>query len=230
MIPRPAVRPIRGLGIAVVALLVGDIVVQLSRIAAFVMEMDLLRRDMRGALVTGAQIRALNWRLSTGANVADLFLVVTAVVWLIWQHRAHANLSGLGATQLRFTPGWAVGWWCVPLANLVKPFQTMRELWKASGDTYGWPALPTTALVGWWWGSYLGAQFVLGVASAVREDASGDAALVGADGWAIAALATRIAAAVLAALLVWAVVTRQAKARTAVPPRRDLATVPPRPA
>lgn len=148
MVQRSAVRSIRGLGIAVVCLLVGDIVAQLSRLVAFVMEMDLLHRDIRGALVTGAQIRASNWRLMSGANVEDGFLLVIAIVWLIWQHRAQKNLEGLGATWLRFTPGWAVGWWFVPFANLVKPFQTMRELWKASGDPYGWQTLPTTGLLG----------------------------------------------------------------------------------
>lgn len=230
MVLRPAVRSIRGMGVVLVCLLMGDVVVQLSRLAAIVIEMDLLHRDMRGALVTGAQIRASNWRLSSGAWVADGVLLVTAIVWLVWQHRAQKNLEGLGATRLRFTPGWAVGWWFVPLANLLKPFQTMRELWKASGDPYGWQTRTTSPLLGWWWGLYLGAQALIVIFAGVRDEAASDADLLAADWWAIAALAVRIAAATVAALLLWAVVTRQADTRTAVPPRRDLATVPPRPA
>lgn len=230
MVMRPAVRSIRGLGIALVGLLAAQVVVRLSQLVAIVMEMDLLHRDMRGARVTGAQIRASNWRLSSSANVADGIVLVTAIVWLVWQHRAQKNLEGLGATWLRFTPGWAVGWWFVPFASLVKPFQTVRELWKASGDPHGWQMRSTSPLLGWWWGLYLGAPILIVIFAGVREEAASDADLLAGDWWGIAAVTAWIAAAIFAALLVWSVVRGQAAARTAVPPRRDLATVPPRPA
>ena len=37
-----------------------------------------------------------------------------------------------GARQLDFTPGWSVGWYFLPIANLWKPYQAMKEIWRAS--------------------------------------------------------------------------------------------------
>ena len=57
--------------------------------------------------------------------------VVSIVLVAMWIHRAHANLREAGVDGLEFTPGWAVGWFFVPIAQLFKPFQAMRELWAA---------------------------------------------------------------------------------------------------
>ena len=60
-----------------------------------------------------------------------------------------------GVDGLEFTPGWAVGWFFVPIANLFKPFQAMRELWTAShgeADRFGGEA-PTEVKL--WWGAWL---------------------------------------------------------------------------
>ncbi len=54
--------------------------------------------------------------------------LATIVLFLIWIYRAFGNLSVLKARNLEFSPGWAVGWWFIPFANLVKPFQVVGEL------------------------------------------------------------------------------------------------------
>lgn len=73
----------------------------------------------------------------------------TAVVWLIWQHQATANLWARAEPGMRTTPGWAVGWWFIPVANLWMPFVAMRELDRRS---MGREAAPRSgALVGVWW-------------------------------------------------------------------------------
>src|SRR5688500_18010935 len=53
-----------------------------------------------------------------------LFIAVV-VFFLIWVYRAFNNLSALKPGNLEFSPGWAVGWWFIPFANLIKPFQAM---------------------------------------------------------------------------------------------------------
>src|SRR5688572_5676802 len=47
-----------------------------------------------------------------------LVLVVSIIVVGMWIYRAHANLSDAGVDGLEFTPGWAVGWYFIPIANL----------------------------------------------------------------------------------------------------------------
>ena len=54
---------------------------------------------------------------------------------LLWFYRAYSNLPALGTAQPRFSPGWAVGYWFVPVLNLVRPCEAMLEL--ASGSDPG---------------------------------------------------------------------------------------------
>jgi hypothetical protein len=53
--------------------------------------------------------------------------ILTAIVWFLWLHRAVANARSLGV-QTEATPGWSVGWWFIPFANVVKPYQILRSL------------------------------------------------------------------------------------------------------
>lgn len=64
------------------------------------------------------------------------FYIFTVIFFLIWLNRAHKNLGALQATHTEFTSGWAVGWWFVPFANLVKPFQVVREVWWESNPEF----------------------------------------------------------------------------------------------
>jgi hypothetical protein len=93
-----------------------------------------------------------------------LFYVGIVISFLLWFHRAYRNLPALGAIGLKYSPAWAVGAFFVPLLNLVRPFQIMREIWQVSTATAGrwvnvnWEAgsLPPV-LIGWWgtWWGYI---------------------------------------------------------------------------
>jgi hypothetical protein len=69
----------------------------------------------------------------------------------MWIHRAHANLFDAGIGGLKFTPAWSVGWFFVPIANLFKPFQAMRELWNASYDSSDRYSRATPPDLTIWW-------------------------------------------------------------------------------
>jgi hypothetical protein len=77
--------------------------------------------------------------------------VASAVVILCWIHRANRNARALGARGLRFTPGAAVGWYFVPIANLWMPYRAMKETWQASRRPDAWSAEPIPPLVRGWW-------------------------------------------------------------------------------
>jgi Domain of unknown function (DUF4328) len=65
-----------------------------------------------------------------------IVLMVSAVFFLIWLNRAYKNLAPLKARHLEFSSGWAVGWWFVPFANLIKPFYVTREVWCESDPEF----------------------------------------------------------------------------------------------
>lgn len=68
-----------------------------------------------------------------------------------WIFRANKNARALSAQTLDNGPGWAVGWFFVPIASLWKPFEVMREIYKASHTPHDWRKAKGASIVGWWW-------------------------------------------------------------------------------
>jgi Domain of unknown function (DUF4328) len=55
-------------------------------------------------------------------GLAQLFMTLfIGVTFLRWIFRASKNLHVLSSEPMAFTPGWAVGWFFIPFANLYKP-------------------------------------------------------------------------------------------------------------
>ncbi len=81
-----------------------------------------------------------------------LLLIATYVVFGMWIYRAAANVDLAMVQGFRYTPGWAVGWYFIPLANFYKPFAAMRQIWNASnGGRYLDRSEP---LLVYWWGMW----------------------------------------------------------------------------
>src|SRR5215471_18570518 len=75
-----------------------------------------------------------------------VFLVGTAVVFLLWMYRARANADVYRGSERRLGAYWAVGGWFVPLANLVLPLLVMLGIWKDSEVNPRTRIAPVT----WW--------------------------------------------------------------------------------
>jgi hypothetical protein len=81
------------------------------------------------------------------------FAVITVSGFLIlrWIHRINWNARALGAENMQFTPGWSIGWYFVPIANFWKPYQAMKEIWKASANPKEWESQAVPGTLGLWW-------------------------------------------------------------------------------
>lgn len=103
-------------------------------------------------------------QIEIARRMQGLAWLVTALLFLLWLHRVYGNLRALGATRLRFSPGWAVGTFFVPGVNLVWPFLVVREIWTASApDASDAPQPPpgaTSPWVAWWWGCFVTASML----------------------------------------------------------------------
>jgi len=81
-----------------------------------------------------------------------LLQVVILVLFLVWTYRSTANLIMLGAGPLTYTPGWAVGWYLIPIANIWMGFAVMSQLWRASFSlSSNEPGKAVPARVWGWW-------------------------------------------------------------------------------
>lgn len=86
---------------------------------------------------------------------AILGLVVTGIVFLSWQHRANLNCRGFGASGMKFSPGWSIGYYFIPIVMLFKPYQAMKEIWKVSSNPRDWESQPGSPYLSWWWALWL---------------------------------------------------------------------------
>jgi len=86
--------------------------------------------------------------------------LATIILAAVWIYRAATNLRALDVQGLTIGPGWAVGWYFIPIANFWKPYQAMREIWQASSRTRQWQDLATPSLLPAWWGLWLLGFFV----------------------------------------------------------------------
>ena len=228
--PRQPLRRTSGLATALVALLAAQIVLLVAEVVCRFFQADLLREIQASGTVTQQQLDRADGLVSGTAGVGGLAFLATVVVWCVWQHHAQANAHALAGTgDLRFTPGWAVGWWFIPIANFWKPFQTVRELWKASHGG-AWRAIATWPLLGWWWATWLVGSlniqlgsntrvgFLFGSGVDVQQLSVADA--IAQDRWRAVWLGFRIVAAVLAIMIVRSVerLQRAAAEAGAVPP------------
>lgn len=94
-----------------------------------------------------------------------LLRLLTIIFFLIWLFKAYKNLPALESRNLEFSPGWAVGWWFIPFANLVKPYQVVSELWKESdadfdANTFLSNQIGASSIIGWWWGLFIAGNIV----------------------------------------------------------------------
>jgi len=107
--------------------------------------------EIAGLPVSDAEILHNHDRLTRDTTIVALLAASVAILWLVWQYRAHANLRAM-VPGMRFRPVAAVLLWLVPVVNLVGPPLALRELWKASDvDHEDWRKTWTTPLLWLWW-------------------------------------------------------------------------------
>lgn len=105
-------------------------------------------------IYTGPGLRAQELYDRAGAAQTAAFLA-TAVLFVIWFHRTRRNAEVFESGVQRMGPGWAVGGWFVPVANLWFPYRVASGIWEASVRLHpdgGWRTVPKTVLNLWWGG------------------------------------------------------------------------------
>jgi hypothetical protein len=141
-------------------LLYALIAISVVAVVSNLMEYRLLTQMRDGAFADAeaemtAAATANDTRQAVIGVLQFLLFVAAGVAILMWIHRANANARALGATSMRYTPGWSVGWYFIPIANLWKPYGAMKEIWKASANPGNPDAAQRSPLLPWWWGMWI---------------------------------------------------------------------------
>jgi len=140
--------------------------VELVAIVLSKVELDLVDRARVGD-ATLEEANTIDQRQGLIALVEIGLLVVGAVFFIRWFHRAYKNLDVLGARR-EHGAGWAIGFWFVPILSLFRPKQMADEIWKAGETTPDAPSKPT--MINVWWGFWL-VSGILSFGAAQQEGA-----------------------------------------------------------
>ena len=100
------------------------------------------------------------WSLVNGVTV-----ILAAVAFLAWQSRSVANVPWLGGGTPGISPGWSIGWWLVPFANMFMPYRSMADLERRT--TFG---APRSRLLGAWWVLFVACNAADGLLSFAMTD------------------------------------------------------------
>jgi hypothetical protein len=116
-------------------------------------ELGLLSVLRLGGTVPDALAETQDLRQRVVAGIELGIGLAAFVLLLIWLHRVSRNTWRLRPKGLRYTPGWSVGWFFVPIANLVVPYNVLCELWKANGpsDMGEWRKTARSPILVVWW-------------------------------------------------------------------------------
>lgn len=116
----PTPRAVRGLAVALAVLLGVCCLVLMVRIAGLAMRAAWVDRLVAREVVDDDRAMLLDGVVVAATIGYIVMLIATGIVFMVWQYR-HAKNARLLGQEEGLGPGWAIGGWFVPLANLVLP-------------------------------------------------------------------------------------------------------------
>lgn len=157
-------------------------------------------------------------RLATVASVLKTteaaqfgIYALTTLLFLVWLYRLRVNVRAFGMRKLVYARHWSVLGFCVPVLNVVRPFQVIGEIWRASDpavlDPFEWKTLEPPQLLTFWWASIVVAA-TLQLAALGMLLTAGTAAFESLVASTVSVIANLLSA--LAATLTWFLVSRLA--------------------
>jgi hypothetical protein len=192
----------------------------LIQLAALVGQWRLLSRMANHDFATQdgmvAAAQASDGLVALAAVLTFLTLMVAYVVASFWIYNAACNIRALGGRGFQISPGWAVGWYAVPIAWLWKPFQAMEEIYLASASPASWQQLKTPLLLRFWWGAFLLAGVTGYIVAIASRSMTAIPDLIGMTQFELVDIAVDLVACALFLTIVWRIFRAQVHNRSQV--------------
>ena len=173
-----------------------SLVASFGAFRALLSRIDLLVKIQNGETVPLSEATSADNFVNVVVWAAAAIFLMTIVAYTIWLYRSNRNLHALTRDHIRFSPRRAAWWPFIPIMNLFKPYQVMREVYEKSN-----PRAQGSYPVAIWWFSLILALLV-GMAAGVVSISETATGALWADILSIAALIPdAIAAAYLMAIV-----------------------------
>ena len=116
---------------------------------------DLLQTAANGGEISIETANANDTREQIIGIISLTAFVISSLTFIQWFRRAYCNLH-LRVNHLSHTEVWAARSWFVPIVNLYRPYQIMKELYQETKELLIKKGLGlnenfTTGFLGWWW-------------------------------------------------------------------------------
>jgi hypothetical protein len=175
--PPPLVAPWRyrtigGLATALQWLLGIEIAVGVGVALASWHRRGLMERLQDGDRPGLSQLQHADDYVGVSTGLWALLSLAIFVVLIVFLWRASKNTELWRREKARYGPGWAIGSWFIPFANLVLPAMVVQSIWKRSPtiDPYGYRHDEPAALVGWWWITWIVGSLLVRAGPAAGTD------------------------------------------------------------
>lgn len=170
-------RPNKQRGKIAIVLIWIILVLNIMALLSGFFQYQLLERALAGENVSYEEANASFLRQSVLYILNAIAYIISIVTFLRWFRRAYYNLDAkLG--NLDYTDGWAAGSWFVPVVNLYKPYQIMKELYTKT-DLYleflndeRYTKKLSTSILPVWWVLWLGSRIAISLISDLSSDSS----------------------------------------------------------
>jgi hypothetical protein len=80
----------------------------------------------------GSKAEASDLRQQIMGSVQIAISVANFILWFVWIFKSNKLAQAFGASGMKYSPGWSIGWYFVPILNLFHPYLAMKELYLAS--------------------------------------------------------------------------------------------------
>lgn len=205
-----------GRATAVTVLFAAYICVSALAIVSNFMQLSLLSEAASGG-ITPEQAASNDTRQLAVTVISILIFVTLAVAFLVWLHRVMKNLPALGnpKSRIEYTPGWAVGSFFIPFANLFMPYRAVSEAWNKSNplvrteEGLSFAPRSTNGLLTAWWVCWIAFGVVGRVASRLQSNAEDTGTLITVTWFMVVTNVFAILSGVLAVLVVRGLDRRQ---------------------
>ncbi len=145
---RPLANVVMGLMALAAAFSLGELILSVMNVATY-------NAFLAGTADYTALTRSDEINVMFGG--ASLYIgLPTLMIGARWIYRSAANAKALDPMLATFTPGWAVGWYFVPFANLVRPLESMKQMFFIAESVVDPTAEDARQpILSWWWGLYI---------------------------------------------------------------------------
>ncbi len=152
------------LGTVVCVLLGMQILLSVVAIVASGQERSVLQKLENAAYTTeeeGQQAADDSDRITGAIGVFDLLVgLASGILFLVWIYRFCRAAHARSEIPLSVSPGWTVGYFFIPIANLFMPYRGIQQAYRACADPEYWGDTKSSSLILLWWISHLVSSFL----------------------------------------------------------------------